>query len=129
MYPSDDYPVLLHFVTHAVNLLDVGEDHFGVQSVVCDHSFHVIGSQEIRNTRVPPEIQQNVITSKAKKHRFLLLLSGFECQFVILSPIGTVNLGEVESLWEEVMDERTKGYAIGPGGGKIFNLNVLRTEK
>ena len=61
MYPSDDYPVLLHFVTHAVNLLDVGEDHLRVQSVVWNHSFHVIGSQEIRNTRVPPKIKSYLI--------------------------------------------------------------------
>ena len=53
------------------------------------------------------------------------LLSGFECQFVILSPIGTIDLGKVESLWEKVMDERAEGDAIGPGGGKILNFNVL----
>ena len=56
---------------------------------------------------------------------YLYLLSGFECQFVILSPIGTIDLGKVESLWEKVMDERAKSDAIGPGGGKVLDFNVL----
>ena len=65
------------------------------------------------------------IHSKLLIYPIIYLLSGFECQFVILSPIGTIDLGKVESLWEKVMDERAKSDAIGPGGGKILNFNVL----
>ena len=46
--------VILHLVAHPVDLLDVGEDHFGVDSGVSDHGIHVLGSQEVRDASVPP---------------------------------------------------------------------------
>ena len=45
----------LHFVTHTVDLLDVGEDHLGIDSVVADHGVHVVGRQEVGDSGVPSE--------------------------------------------------------------------------
>ena len=44
----------LHLVAHPVDLLDVREDHLGVDPVVPDHGVHVVGSEEVRNAGVPP---------------------------------------------------------------------------
>ena len=56
----------------------------------------------------------------------MILLSGRECRLVVFSSIFTIDLGEVESLREKIMDQRAKSYAIGPRGGEIFNLDVLK---
>ena len=45
----------LHFVTHSVDLLDVGEDHLGIDSVVADHCVHVVGRQEVGDSGVASE--------------------------------------------------------------------------
>ena len=83
--------------------------------------------RQLRNPEYPRTAWTREKDSLKNSHfpQYLYLLSGFECQFVILSPIGTIDLGKVESLWEKVMDERAKSDAIGPGGGKILNFNVL----
>ena len=44
----------LHLVAHPVDLLDVREDHLGVDPVVPDHGVHVVGSEEVRDAGVPP---------------------------------------------------------------------------
>ena len=54
------------------------------------------------------------------------LLSGLECKVVVLPSVCCVNLGEVESLWKEIVDQSTKSDAIGPRRGEVFNLNVLQ---
>lgn len=42
----------LHFVTHAIDLLDIGEHHLGINPPVSHHGVHVVGSQEVRNARI-----------------------------------------------------------------------------
>ena len=49
-----DGMMILHLVAHPIDLLDVGEDHFGVDSGVSDHGVHILGSQEVGNACVPP---------------------------------------------------------------------------
>ena len=41
-----------HFVAHSVDLLDVGEDHLGINSVVGDHGVHVLSGQKVGNASV-----------------------------------------------------------------------------
>jgi len=62
----------LHFVAHPVDLLNVGEDHFGVDSRVPDHCVHVLSGQEVRNASVP--------------------LSSLEGDFVVLSSVFWADL-------------------------------------
>jgi hypothetical protein len=45
----------LHFVAHSVDLLDVGEDHLGIDAVVGHHRVHVVSGQEVRNSGVASE--------------------------------------------------------------------------
>ena len=46
----------LHLVAHSVHLLNIRKDHLRIQPIVSHHTFHVIGSQEVRNASVTPEI-------------------------------------------------------------------------
>ena len=55
------------------------------------------------------------------------LLSGLECKFVVLSSICSIDLREVKSLWEEIVDESTEGDAVGPRRGEILNLDILKS--
>jgi len=68
---DDEGGMILHLVAHPVDLLDVGEDHFGVDSGVSDHGVHVFGSQEVGNASVP--------------------LSSLEGDFVVLSSVFWVD--------------------------------------
>lgn len=43
------------------------------------------------------------------------LLSGLKRDIVVLLPVALVDLGEVEGLGEEVVDEGTEGDAVRPG--------------
>ena len=45
---------LLHLVAHPVDLLDVREDHLGVDPLVPDHGVHVVGSEEVGDAGVAP---------------------------------------------------------------------------
>jgi len=66
-----DGMMILHLVAHPIDLLDVGEDHFGVDSGVSDHGVHILGSQEVGNACVP--------------------LSSLEGDFVVLSSVFWVD--------------------------------------
>ena len=44
----------LHFVAHPVDLLDVGEDHLGVDPAVPHHGVHVVGGKEVRDASIAP---------------------------------------------------------------------------
>jgi len=39
----------LQLVAHPVHFLNVGENHFRIYSLISHHSFHVVGSEEVRN--------------------------------------------------------------------------------
>ena len=45
----------LHLVAHSVDLLDVGEDHLGVDPAVPHHGVHVVGGKEVRDASVAPK--------------------------------------------------------------------------
>ena len=44
----------LHLVAHSVDLLDVGEDHLGIDTLVADHALHVVGSEEVGDASITP---------------------------------------------------------------------------
>ena len=44
----------LHLVAHPVDLLDVREDHLGIDPVVPDHGVHVVRSEEVGDAGVAP---------------------------------------------------------------------------
>ncbi len=48
-------------VAHPVDLLDVGEDHLGVDPLVPDHGLHVVGGEEVGDARVAPEKHEKQI--------------------------------------------------------------------
>ena len=48
--------VALEVVAHPVDLLDVGEDHLGVDPVLGDHRHHVIGGQEVGDAAQAPSV-------------------------------------------------------------------------
>jgi len=43
--------ILLKFMAHSVDLLDISKHHFCVYPVVIYHAIHVIRRQKIRDTR------------------------------------------------------------------------------
>ncbi len=55
--------ICLHFVTHTVDLLHVGEDHLGIDSVVADHGVHVVGRQEVGDAGVTSKNKLNIVYS------------------------------------------------------------------
>ena len=57
------------------------------------------------------------------------LLSGLECNFVILSPVWSFNFRKIESLWEKIMNQCTEGHSVCPGRCKVFNFDILLVEK
>ena len=97
------HPILaeLHFlqlVAHPVDLLDVGEDHLGVDSALLHHAGHVLGREEVRysgkllscgegDLEIPPSVRGRV---------------SFEAL-------------EVKRLGEEVVYESTESQTVGPG--------------
>ena len=48
------------------------------------------------------------------------LLSGFECDVVVLPSIAPVDFLEVESVGEEIVDEGAEGHAVGPRRREIL---------
>jgi len=44
----------LELIAHAVDLLYVGEDHLRVDSLICHHSFHVLGCEKVGNAGESP---------------------------------------------------------------------------
>ena len=53
--------VVSHFVAHSVDFLDVGEYHLGVNSVVRDHSVHVLSGQKVGDASVASEKLPNIV--------------------------------------------------------------------
>ncbi len=52
-------------------------------------------------------------------------LSGLEGEVVVLLPVAPVQLGEIEGLREEVVDEGAEGDAVRPRGGEVLDLDAL----
>jgi len=95
----------LQFIAHSVHFLHVGEDHFGVNSLISNHTFHILGSQEVRNTGES--------------------LSGLEGKLVVGLPVARAQLGEVKRLREKVVNEGTEGQTVGPAGGEVVDLDII----
>ena len=53
------------------------------------------------------------------------LLRHFERQFKVLSSVCRIELIEVESLGNEVVDEGTESHSVCPGRGKIGHTHIL----
>ena len=52
------------------------------------------------------------------------LLSGFECDVIVLSSIVWINFCKVKSLREEIVNQRTKCNTIGPITCKVFKFDL-----
>ena len=60
--------VVSHFVAHSVDFLDVGEYHLGVDSVVRDHSVHVLSGQKVGDASVASEKLPNIVWKQSTKN-------------------------------------------------------------
>jgi len=97
----------LHFVAHPVDFLHVREHHFGIDPVIPDHALHIVRRQEVGNASIS--------------------FSSFEGQFVVGSGVlvGSVNLGEIESVGKEVVDQSAKRHAVSPRTGEVGDFDIL----
>ena len=87
--------------------MDIGEDHLGIDPALFDHPGHVLGCEEVRHS------------SK--------LLSSHEGKFVVFQPVlRCVALQRivVKGVWEEIVNEGTKGETAGPRLCEVDHVNV-----
>ena len=109
------HPILaeLHFlqlVAHPVDLLDVGEDHLGVDSALLHHPGHVLGCKEVRySSKLLSCGEGEIEVSPSVRSGFSL--EGFE----------------VKRLREEVVNESTERQTVGPGLCEV--LGKMRIER
>ena len=98
----------LELVAHPVDLLHVGEDHLGVDSVLLHHGGHVLCGEEVGHS-------SELLASD--KSNFVVLQSvpwGIDLQGVVVKGVG-----------EEVVDESAEGEAVGPGLGEVADVDVV----
>ena len=58
--------------------------------------------------------------------KFKDLLSGFESDLVVLPPVAGINLGKVESLGEEVVDQGAECHSVLPSRCEVVDFDVLK---
>ena len=93
----------LQLVAHSVDLLDVGEDHLGVDPPLLHHAGHVLRRQEVRHARE--------------------LLAGGEGQLEVFPPVRGRLCPQrfvVECIGEEVVDKSTESSAVSPRLGEVL---------
>lgn len=56
-------------------------------------------------------------------------LSSVEGQGKVLSALCWVKGCVVKGIWEELVDEGTKGHATAPAGGEVLDVHMLQIKK
>jgi len=54
-YVDTEHRSLSQVVTHSVDFLHIGEHHFGINSIVLNHSHHVVSCQKVWYARKSSE--------------------------------------------------------------------------